>query len=224
MISDGIVHPTKKICKTAIFLEPLECYYWFHIIIIIIINITIIIITDTKKLNNNKQRKYLGGYNINTQIVDVLSTSNYEIAHKYNGGRRWRIWLRHCVTSRKVADSILEKIIAIFYIYHPCGRSMALGLIHPPTEMSTRNFSYGVKAVGAYGWQPYRLYVPIVLKSGSLDLLEHSERVQDCNWIALLLPFTIYLHTNTPQDGHDSRKHLAPLKRLDQCDKLKFQS
>jgi len=91
MISDGIVHPTKKICKTAIFLEPLECYYWFHIIIIIIINITIIIITDTKKLNNNKQRKYLGGYNINTQIVDVLSTSNYEIAHKYNGGRRWRI-------------------------------------------------------------------------------------------------------------------------------------
>ena len=32
----------------------------------------------------------------------------------------------------------------------------------------------GVKAAGAYGWQPYHLHVPIVLKSGSLNLLELS--------------------------------------------------
>jgi len=32
----------------------------------------------------------------------------------------------------------------------------------------------GVKAAGAYDWQPYHLHVPIVLKSGSLNLLEPS--------------------------------------------------
>jgi hypothetical protein len=32
--------------------------------------------------------------------------------------------------------------------------------------------------------------VPIVLKSGSLNLLEPSGLVQACNWIAL--PFTLY--------------------------------
>jgi len=49
---------------------------------------------------------------------------------------------------------------------------MALGLTQPLTEMSTRNISWGVKAAGAYGCQPYHLRVPIVLKSGTLDLLE----------------------------------------------------
>ena len=39
---------------------------------------------------------------------------------------------------------------------------------------STRNISWGVKAAGAYGWQPYHLHVLIVLKSGSLSLLEPS--------------------------------------------------
>jgi hypothetical protein len=42
------------------------------------------------------------------------------------------------------------------------GRTMALGLTHPLTEMSTRNLSWGVKAAGASGWQPYHLHVPIV--------------------------------------------------------------
>ena len=47
----------------------------------------------------------------------------------------------------------------------------------------------GVKAAGAWGWQPYHLQVPIVLKSGSLNLLEPSGPVQACNGIALPLPF-----------------------------------
>jgi hypothetical protein len=54
------------------------------------------------------------------------------------------------------------------------GRTMGLGSTQPLTEMSTRNISWGVKAAGAYGWQPYHLHVPIVYKSGSLDLLEPS--------------------------------------------------
>ena len=51
---------------------------------------------------------------------------------------------------------------------------MALGLTQPLTEMSTRNISWGVKAAGAYGRQPYHLHVPIVLKSGSLNHLGPS--------------------------------------------------
>jgi hypothetical protein len=46
----------------------------------------------------------------------------------------------------------------------------------------------GVKAAGAYGWQPYHLHMPTVLKSGSLNLLEPSGPVQDCNGIDLFLP------------------------------------
>jgi hypothetical protein len=68
---------------------------------------------------------------------------------------------------------------------------MALGSTQPVTEMSTRNIFWGVKAAGAYGCQPYHLHVPIVLKSGRLNLLEPSGPVEACNGIAV--PFTSLL-------------------------------
>ena len=43
----------------------------------------------------------------------------------------------------------------------------------------------GVKAAGVLVGQPYHLHVPIVLKSGSFNLLEPSGPVQACNGIAL---------------------------------------
>jgi hypothetical protein len=64
---------------------------------------------------------------------------------------------------------------------------MALGSTQTLTEMSTGIFP-GVKAAGTYGWQHHHLHVPIVLKSGSLKLLEPSGPVQVCNGIALPLP------------------------------------
>jgi len=73
---------------------------------------------------------------------------------------------------------------------------MALGLTQPLTEMSTRNISCGVKAAGAYGWQPYHLHVPIVLKSGSLNLLKPSGPVQACNGTALHFLFTFIIHND----------------------------
>jgi hypothetical protein len=66
-------------------------------------------------------------------------------------------------------------------------------------EMSTGNTSWGVKAGGAKGWQPYHFHVPIALKYGSLNLLEPSGPVQVCNGIAL--PFTkryLHLRGNNP--------------------------
>ena len=100
-------------------------------------------------------------------------------------GTRWGSWLRHCATSRKVAGSIPDGIIRIFHWHNPSRRSMALGLTQRLTEMNTRNISWAVKVVGVYGWQPYHLHVPTVLKSRSLKLLEPSGSVQDCNGIAL---------------------------------------
>jgi len=76
---------------------------------------------------------------------------------------------------------------------------MALKLTQPLTEMSNRDISWGVKAAGAYGWQPYHLHLPTVLKFGSLNLLETFGPVQACNGIAFTyyLVKTVLFYTNT---------------------------
>jgi hypothetical protein len=45
----------------------------------------------------------------------------------------------------------------------------------------------GLKAVGAYGWQPNHLHEPYVRKPRSFNLLEASRPVQVCTGIALPL-------------------------------------
>jgi hypothetical protein len=104
---------------------------------------------------------------------------------------------------RWVAVSISDCVIGIFHWHNPSGRTVALGLTQPLTEMSTRMFPEGLKVSGAYGWQPYHPHVPIFLKSGSLNLLEPSGPVQACIGIALpfcflfctkLFSFSVLLH------------------------------
>jgi len=62
--------------------------------------------------------------------------------------------MRHAVThlfeatNRKVAGSIPDGVIGIFYWHKPSGRTSALGSTQPPTEMSNRNISWGLKAAG----------------------------------------------------------------------------
>ena len=58
-------------------------------------------------------------------------------------GTRWRNWLRHRATSRKVASSIPDGVIWIFHWHNPSGRTIALGLNQTLTEMSTRIFPRG---------------------------------------------------------------------------------
>ena len=105
--------------------------------------------------------------------------------HVSAGGTWWRSWLRHCATSQKVVGSIPDGVTGIFHWHNPSGRTMALGLTQPLPEMSDQGYFMVVKAAGAYGWQPYHLHVPIVLKSGSLNLQETSGSVLACNGIAL---------------------------------------
>jgi len=83
--------------------------------------------------------------------------------------------------SRPYQDSIPD---------HPAHSQSLYRLSYPAHNRNEyQEYFLGVKAAGAWGWQPYHLHVPIVLKSGSLNLLEPSGPVQACNGIAL--PFTV---------------------------------
>ena len=95
------------------------------------------------------------------------------------------ISMRRCATCRKVMGSIPDGVTGIFHWHNPSSRTMALGLTQPLTELSTRNISCRVKVAGTWGWQPYHLHVPSVLKSGSLNPLEPSGPVQVCNGTVL---------------------------------------
>jgi hypothetical protein len=57
-------------------------------------------------------------------------------------------WLRHCATTWKVATSVLDGVTKIFYVHSPFGLTLTLDSAQPLTEMSTRNFSWEVKAAG----------------------------------------------------------------------------
>jgi len=70
--------------------------------------------------------------------IDFLKYAN-------NGVTPWCSWLRCC---RKVPGSIPDGVIGIFRWHNSSPSTMALGLTQPLTEMSTRNISWGVKAVG----------------------------------------------------------------------------
>jgi hypothetical protein len=84
-------------------------------------------------------------------------------------------------TSRKAAGSIPDQVIGFFLLSWS---------FRPHYEY--QECFLGVKFAGALGWQPYHLHVPIVLKSGSLYLLESSGPIQACNGIALPLPLPMY--------------------------------
>jgi hypothetical protein len=64
--------------------------------------------------------------------------------------------------------------------------------------MSTRNISWGVNSASARGWQPYHLHVQIVLKSGSLNLLESPGPVQALQRLMYLYFYT-NIHTVKPR-------------------------
>ena len=92
-------------------------------------------------------------------------------------------------------------------------------------SVSNRNeyqeYFLGVKVAGAQDWVRYHLHVPIVLKSGSLTLLEPSGPVQACNGFAIY----IYIHTQThthkipvsmqlPNTLKPDRQHHEHLRRM----------
>ena len=63
-----------------------------------------------------------------------------------------------------------------------------------------QEYLLGVKVTCVLGWQAYHIFVPIVLKSGILNLLEPSGPVQACNGIALLLHIYENISLNSSQN------------------------
>jgi hypothetical protein len=57
-----------------------------------------------------------------------------------------------------------------------------------------------------YGWKPYHLHVPTVLKCGSLNLLEPSRPALACNGIALPLPYSFLLEAESTPGPWCGRK------------------
>jgi hypothetical protein len=75
----------------------------------------------------------VSGYNMSKIGTKSLALLNYDILNDW--GTRWCSWLRHCATSRKVASSITDSVTGIFHWHNPSGRTMALGLTLPLTEI-----------------------------------------------------------------------------------------
>ena len=113
-----------------------------------------------------------------------------------DGGTCWRSWLRHCATSQKVASSIPDGFTGIFHWHKSFRPHYGPGVDSASNRNEYQEYFLGVKVAGAYGWQPYHLHVPTVLKSGSLNLLESSGPVQACNGIA----FTVSEGNSIPRN------------------------
>jgi len=61
---------------------------------------------------------------------------------------------------------------------------------------------YFLGGKGGWCWQPYHLQVPIVLKCGSVKLMEPSGPVQACNGIALPLPVNLKKMTSDQSENY----------------------
>ena len=108
-----------------------------------------------------------------------------------NRGARWRSWLRHCATSRKVAGSIPNGVIEIFHWHNPSGRTMALASTQPLTEMSTRIYFLEGKRSRCVGLTTLPPSCAEYLK-----IRETSGSVRACNGIACLQePTSLYLES-----------------------------
>ena len=59
----------------------------------------------------------------------------------------------HYAASRKVAVSFPDGVTEIFLLHNPSDPTMALTLIQPLTEMSTRNIPWRVNAAGVWAWK-----------------------------------------------------------------------
>jgi hypothetical protein len=110
-----------------------------------------------------------------------LSSTSYEqevfnLAFKKTAGTWWGTALQDGRLRVRFRMMQLEIFIDIIL--------PALGSTQPLTDISTRNISWGIKVVGALGWQPYHFHVPIVLKPWNLKSLETSGSVQACTGIA----------------------------------------
>jgi hypothetical protein len=74
---------------------------------------------------------------------DLTNTVDAEAIFTFKVKWRWREWLRHRVTSQKVAVSIPDGVSGIFHWYSPSNSTMVLGSTQPVTETNARDIFWG---------------------------------------------------------------------------------
>jgi len=96
----------------------------------------------------------------------------------------------------------------IFQWHNPSSRTMGVG--------STQEYFPGVMGAGAQVWQPYHLYVHIVLKYGSLNLLSRTS-CPTTTWETFLSlwPSVTYILTRLYQSIYVTRYNL--IEKCDVC-------
>jgi hypothetical protein len=75
--------------------------------------------------------------------VEILCNIIQSTDHTEGGGARGSSLVQALCYKSENAGSIPDGVTGIFYSYNPSGRTMALGLTQPPTEMGTINVSWG---------------------------------------------------------------------------------
>ena len=152
-----------------------------------------------------------------TQPLTKISTRNISCGVKAAGAYDWQPYHFHGPTVLKSGTRV-GTVDALHYKPEGCGSDsrwchrnffftniifsgcpLALGLTQPQLNLVQGIFRGGVKAAGAYDWQPYHFHGPTVLKSGRLCILEPSMPVQVCTGIF----FFFYIFW--PMSGHDQR-------------------
>ena len=93
-----------------------------------------------------------------------------------------------CDTEIKVAGSIPDGVMGIFFWLNPSGYT---ALDSSANSNGYQEYFLGgeVKAAGEYGWQPDDVRVSAVSKSGSINLLEPSRPIQGFFYLHLLPTF-----------------------------------
>jgi hypothetical protein len=84
----------------------------------------------------------------NGRVDKTQDKVKMNMAANGTGGTRWRSWLRHCATNRKVAGSIPDGVTGIFHRLNPSGRTMALGSTLLLNRNEYQELPCGVIALG----------------------------------------------------------------------------
>ena len=118
------------------------------------------------------------------EIREYISVTPLPIFLNWRNSVLLKIIVGHCATNRKVVGSIPDGVTGIFHWHNPSGRTVAMGLNRPLTEMSTRNISLGGKGGRCVRLTTLPPSCAVVTKSGNLNLLEPSGPLQACNGIS----------------------------------------
>jgi hypothetical protein len=88
-------------------------------------------VTEPANIINLRKLPFL---NFSLKLKQICNSFRFmlQLCYRLLLGPRWRSWLRHCTTNRKVAGLIPDGVIRIFYWHNPSDRIMALGSTQPP--------------------------------------------------------------------------------------------